>query len=114
MNGLQDINVHNLLITPKVTFRLDFQTFNIASPFVGTASEGTSKAGVPVIGGGVNYASTGQCRDDFFSVTSAGNPTPPIICGNNNNQHSKSLNCCTIKHRRDSRVVTALMMLTFL
>ena len=29
-----------------------------------------------------------QCNNDQFVVTSPGNPTPPVICGTNTNEHS--------------------------
>ena len=33
-------------------------------------------------------ANAGQCLLDTFSVTSPGNPTPPVICGVNTGEHS--------------------------
>ena len=32
-----------------------------------------------------------QCNDDSFSVSSPGNPAPPVICGYNTGEHSKAL-----------------------
>ena len=31
----------------------------------------------------------GQCQTDIFSVTAPGNNAPPVICGQNSNEHSK-------------------------
>ena len=37
---------------------------------------------------GLDVSTMGQCLTDTFSVTSPGSPTPPVICGDNNGQHS--------------------------
>ncbi|TRY62048.1 hypothetical protein TCAL_13257, partial [Tigriopus californicus] len=57
--------------------RLDFTTFLIAGPTVGTASTDTL----------TNGASIGDCMADTFSVTSPGNQGSPLICGFNTGQH---------------------------
>eukprot|EP00094_Tigriopus_californicus_P012709 TCALIF_12286-PA protein Name:"Protein of unknown function" AED:0.00 eAED:0.00 QI:19/1/0.75/1/0.28/0.37/8/0/164 len=60
--------------------RLDFTTFSIAGPTVGTASVG---ANTDTINGGA----IGDCTSDSFSVTSPGNNGSPLICGFNTGQH---------------------------
>jgi hypothetical protein len=52
-----------------------------------SAVKGTA-AGLLGMGVGVNYAT--NCLTDKFSVTGNGGASPPVICGNNNNAHSKS------------------------
>ena len=37
---------------------------------------------------GKEAANAGQCLQDTFSVTSPGNPSPPVICGVNTGEHS--------------------------
>lgn len=58
--------------------RLDFTTFSIAGPVVGTASEATVLT---------NGASIGDCTTDSFTLTAPGNQAPPLICGFNSGQH---------------------------
>ncbi|XP_059089013.1 uncharacterized protein LOC131885091 isoform X2 [Tigriopus californicus] len=57
--------------------KLDFTTFSIAGPTVGTASTL----------GNTNGGSIGDCTEDSFSLTSPGNIGSPLICGVNTGQH---------------------------
>ncbi|XP_059089773.1 uncharacterized protein LOC131885674 isoform X2 [Tigriopus californicus] len=57
--------------------RLDFTTFSIAGPVVGTTD------GIITANGGA----IGDCTTDSFSVTSPGNYGSPLICGFNTGQH---------------------------
>ena len=41
-------------------------------------------------GGGVVYDKL-QCQTDTFTVTSPGNHAPPVICGTNSGEHSKTI-----------------------
>eukprot|EP00094_Tigriopus_californicus_P013150 TCALIF_12717-PA protein Name:"Protein of unknown function" AED:0.00 eAED:0.00 QI:40/1/1/1/0.14/0.25/8/0/189 len=59
--------------------KLDFTTFSIAGPTVGTASTL----------GNTNGGSIGDCTEDSFSLTSPGNIGSPLICGVNTGQHSE-------------------------
>ncbi|XP_059088780.1 uncharacterized protein LOC131884901 [Tigriopus californicus] len=58
--------------------RLDFASFSIAGPAVGTtsATAGQNQGGA-----------IGDCVTDSFSVTSPGNTASPVICGFNTGQH---------------------------
>ncbi|XP_059099340.1 uncharacterized protein LOC131893360 [Tigriopus californicus] len=60
--------------------RLDFTTFSIAGPAIGTTSTGTS---IPEDKGG----SVGDCNVDSFSVTAPGYKSSPVVCGFNSGQH---------------------------
>ena len=62
--------------------RLDFNTFNIAQPSMAIDSSGVFNAHP--------YTDRSVCTNDQFIVTSPGNPTPPVICGENSLQHSES------------------------
>ncbi|TRY62212.1 hypothetical protein TCAL_13666 [Tigriopus californicus] len=59
--------------------RLDFASFSIAGPAVGTtsATAGQNQGGA-----------IGDCVTDSFSVTSPGNTASPVICGFNTGQHT--------------------------
>ena len=63
--------------------RLDFNTFVINGPSSATVSVGIINTANP-------YSLRSNCLTDKFSVTSPGNPTPPIICGMNSGEHSKA------------------------
>ncbi|XP_059088779.1 uncharacterized protein LOC131884900 [Tigriopus californicus] len=60
--------------------RLDFTTFSIAGPSVGTTS---ITAPIPDGNGGI----LGDCLTDSFSLTSPGSQASPVICGFNTGQH---------------------------
>ncbi|XP_059078272.1 uncharacterized protein LOC131876798 isoform X2 [Tigriopus californicus] len=60
--------------------RLDFTTFSIAGPAVGTTSAGDP---IPEGKGG----SIGDCNVDSFSVTAPGYKSSPVVCGFNSGQH---------------------------
>lgn len=62
--------------------RLDFNTFLISGP-------STSSLTVGKLIAATEYTLRGTCQTDRFSVTSPGNPTPPVICGSNAGEHSK-------------------------
>ena len=66
--------------------RLDFQTFVINQP----KTTATSVAHVSHVAAKLLYDKL-QCQTDIFSVTSPGNPAPPVICGTNSGEHSKLL-----------------------
>jgi len=59
--------------------KLDFTTFNIAGPVVGTSAPA---ALVATTGGSI-----GSCTRDTFSVTNPGRFASPLICGVNTGQH---------------------------
>ena len=67
---------------PDITLlRLDFAEFELAQPFTCGSSSTPVQCGVsdgPLIG---------DCIYDTFTVTSPGNPSPPVICGYNTGQH---------------------------
>lgn len=58
--------------------RLDFVSFSIAGPSVGTVSDTALTT---------NGASIGDCTTDTFSVTAPGSMSSPVICGFNTGQH---------------------------
>ena len=70
--------------------RIDFTSFVITGPSTLTLT--TVKA---ISGGtlgtlnGVEISYATNCLTDKFSVTSSGGGTSPVICGTNNNVHSK-------------------------
>jgi len=57
--------------------KLDFTTFNIAGPVVGTTGTLVATTG----------GSIGSCTRDTFSVTNPGRFASPLICGINTGQH---------------------------
>jgi len=59
--------------------KLDFTTFNIAGPVVGTSVQAALLA---TTGGSI-----GSCTRDTFSVTNPGRFASPLICGVNTGQH---------------------------
>lgn len=66
--------------------RLDFNTFNIAGPVVGTSFFKTQTAGgtnAPTNNGGA----IGDCLTDSFTLSAPGSNGPPRICGFNTGQH---------------------------
>ena len=76
-------------------FRLDFIDFNIAGPSTSTVQSSNrvlggsnSVVGTDVINARPQTDRT-QCLTSQFSVTSPGNTAPPVICGQNDGQHSK-------------------------
>ena len=40
-------------------------------------------------GNGIPIVSATQCNMDTFSISSPGNPSPPVICGKMSKEHSK-------------------------
>eukprot|EP00094_Tigriopus_californicus_P011509 TCALIF_11114-PA protein Name:"Protein of unknown function" AED:0.09 eAED:0.09 QI:83/1/0.6/1/0.5/0.6/5/0/159 len=72
--------------------RLDFTTFSIAGPAVGTTSAGDP---IPEGKGG----SIGDCNVDSFSVTAPGYKSSPVVCGFNSGQHSKRLSGLSFQNR---------------
>ncbi len=68
--------------------RLDFMQFTIAGPTVTTETEVNILNG-QVGAGGVAANTNSQCNTDTFSVTNPGGQTPPTICGQNSNEHSR-------------------------
>jgi hypothetical protein len=70
--------------------RIDFSSFVIAGPSTLTTST-TLEAGGSVAAGGkaVNLAT--ECLTDTFSLTGPAGSVPPVICGTNTGEHSKSL-----------------------
>ena len=66
--------------------RLDFITFNIAQPSTSSGTENDSGVFVD----GKTYTDRSVCTTDQFIATSPGNPAPPVICGDNSGEHSKS------------------------
>ena len=41
--------------------------------------------------GGKSFYDRSQCQTDLFTVTSPGNNAPPVICGTNSGEHSKTV-----------------------
>ena len=71
-----------------VQLRLDFETFNILGPSTDTATVASVSNNVVLQNGAPSNLNT-VCLDDAFSVSNPGGQSPPIICGNNNDMHSK-------------------------
>ncbi len=73
--------------------RLDFDTFIITGPSTSTDTVTTLVKNSGVVGGKlgqvVPVSAAGQCLTDRFSVTNAGGPSPPVICGTNTAEHSE-------------------------
>ena len=65
------------------TLRLDFGVFVITGPSTTTTTVVVNNCG------GNDMFELGQCQTDMFSVTAPGNNAPPVICGQNSNEHSK-------------------------
>ena len=65
--------------------RLDFQNFVINQP----KTTATSVSHVAHVAAKILYDKL-QCQTDIFSVTAPGNNAPPVICGSNSGEHSKS------------------------
>ncbi|TRY80030.1 hypothetical protein TCAL_16034 [Tigriopus californicus] len=61
--------------------RLDFATFAIAGPAIGTAAAAAADDAV-------NALKIGDCLTDSFVLSSPGNTASPVICGFNSGQHS--------------------------
>ena len=61
--------------------RLDFLNFVVTGPSTSTVSNFIPISALP-------STDRSRCLVDQFSVTSPGNPAPPVICGMNTNQHS--------------------------
>ena len=70
-----------------VQLRLDFETFNILGPSSTVTVQTVSNNVAPAAGTPSNLATA--CLDDSFSVSNPGGQSPPVICGNNNDMHSK-------------------------
>ncbi|XP_059084969.1 uncharacterized protein LOC131881983 [Tigriopus californicus] len=60
--------------------RLDFATFAIAGPAIGTAAAAAADDAV-------NALKIGDCLTDSFVLSSPGNTASPVICGFNSGQH---------------------------
>jgi len=61
--------------------RLDFEAFALSNPVTTTTATGGTEAAVSLTN------RVGNCDTDFFTVTSPGSKSPPIICGTNTGQH---------------------------
>ena len=60
----------------------------IARQFNGIPSGSEIRGAItPAVGGLVTSAT--QCQNDRFSISSPGNPSPPVICGTNTDEHSE-------------------------
>ena len=81
---------YNTIHYITLQLRIDFTSFVITGPSTLTLT--TVKA---ISGGtlstlnGVEISYATNCLTDKFSVTSSGGGTSPVICGTNNNVHSK-------------------------
>jgi len=67
--------------------RLDFITFSILGPSTDTATIAKELNGIQSESGTQEVNARTQCNDDSFSVSSPGNPAPPVICGYNTGEH---------------------------
>jgi hypothetical protein len=67
--------------TSVCRLRLDFTSFTIASPAVGTTVDAAANAVL------TNGGAIGSCVTDSFSVTAPGSSSTPAICGANTGQH---------------------------
>ena len=65
------------------SLRLDFLTFNTQA--------GNFAAALGGAGAGGTMDSLGACRDTFAVVTNTNGGDTPVICGQNDGQHSKLL-----------------------
>lgn len=63
--------------------RLDFQNFVINQPK--TTVESVQKINSKL------FYDLAQCQTDIFTVTAPGNTAPPVICGTNSGEHSKTI-----------------------
>ena len=74
-----------------VQLRLDFETFNIAGPSNTDIQVKTVSNNViaDTSTGGTDSNLATVCLDDAFTVSNPGGQSPPVICGNNNDMHSK-------------------------
>ena len=70
--------------------RLDFTEFTITGPVTDTTNAGTVKSDVD---GAKEQIIVTQCATDTFSVTGSGltGSGPPVICGENKNEHGKEM-----------------------
>ena len=64
----------------------EFQRFIIADP-VSLTADGIKENSTPIAP--QRQSSVGHCRDDTFALSSGSGKGSPVICGMNNNQHSK-------------------------
>ena len=71
-----------------VQLRLDFETFNILGPSTDSITVQSVSNNVALAAGTQSNLNT-VCLDDSFSVSNPGGQSPPVICGNNNDMHSK-------------------------
>ena len=71
-----------------VQLRLDFETFNILGPS-STVTVLSVSNNVALLAPGTASNLNTVCLDDSFSVSNPGGQSPPVICGNNNDMHSK-------------------------
>ena len=69
--------------------RLDFVDFVINGPSTSTLSAAYIIDGNVVTEAGKKGSYATRCLDDIFSVSNPGGPSPPQICGNNVDAHSK-------------------------
>lgn len=65
--------------------RLDLTDFDLAGPFTNVGTQKAASTLLTKSDGSGN--ALGDCLDDTFSVTGAGNSGTPIICGANDGQH---------------------------
>jgi hypothetical protein len=76
-------------LKPIFQIRIDFSTFVIAGPSTLTTSTNLQAGGsIAKLGAAVNMAT--ECLTDTFSLTGPGGSVPPVICGTNTGEHSKS------------------------
>jgi len=75
--------------TSIVQLRLDFVDFVINGPSTSTLSAAYIIDGNVVTEAGKKGSYATRCLDDIFSVSNPGGPSPPQICGNNVDAHSK-------------------------
>lgn len=66
--------------------RFDLTKFDLAGPFSNKGTQGDASTNTLTKNDGSGNA-LGDCLDDTFSVTGAGNSGTPIICGANDGQH---------------------------
>ena len=63
--------------------------FAITGPDTSTTSIAYTTAGNIATAAGQTSNTASRCTTDIFSVSNPGGPSPPQICGNNIDQHSK-------------------------
>ena len=83
------------------SLRLDFLSFNIQAGDFGAAAGGAAAG---------TMDSEGACRDTFAVITNTNGANTPVICGQNEGQHSKLL---TIKQYSSIPKVSDQKLLIF-